>query len=75
MRRHRPSVTVMTDRTATTPEALFTVEPADYGSGSVGICLPCGDRTRKMGSERKAAAAIADHVRAKHADLLSPADG
>ena len=39
-----------------------------FAGGHYGICGICGDRTLKMGSERKALAAIADHRRDKHGE-------
>ncbi|KQP62989.1 hypothetical protein [Nocardioides sp. Leaf285] len=46
----------------------FTVEPAATWDTAAyrGVCGECGDRTSKKGSERKAAAAIVDHLRNAH---------
>jgi hypothetical protein len=50
--------------------APYTVEPAAYGDSQIGVCSTCGDRTRKLGSARKATSAIVDHIRAKHPETM-----
>lgn len=52
----------------TIAEATYTVETigGPYDDAHFGVCVECGHRTKRMHSERKAKAAIRDHV-ASHA--------